>query len=294
MTDSQDELFESVWSRAKPALIPLLPPMTTEQWYLLKATVKQTVVRTIVPLLERDTGLVRAYYSAGVSDLTAADTLYGAKVYALAVYHLQQTAEKATKSLCLALGRTDKDMLLAAHRSPQPLLSLLTEEYGRTAMALASTIADKNYRRMLKRAQSFVNSDAAGQEQLRRLPFSKNRHGPSITVFVELADNLAKVPDQILDAERRVKDVLIQCLPEYEAEIRQSVVSTVAVAALQCYVLGTITFVHESSTRYPGGETQPSDYDGDMGIVQAIPALLERMSRMMHMVAETAREVTGQ
>ena len=143
MTDPQGDLFEMVWGRAQPALVPLLPKLTSEQSYLLKATVKRAVERANAPLPQRDFTLVRAYFAAGTSDLTAARVLYAAKEYALTIYHLQQTAEKATKSLCLALGRTNKDMLSSAHRSPQPLLSLLTEDYGRDAMALASSIADK-------------------------------------------------------------------------------------------------------------------------------------------------------
>jgi len=139
----------------------------------------------------------------------------------------------------------------------------------------------------------FLNSDPAGQEQLRRIPFSKNPKGASISDFLELADKLAVVPDLILNAERRVKEALLNCLPEYEAEIRQSVVSTVAAAALQCYMFGAVTFVHETSSRYPGGDTQSSHYDCTLGIVQAIPGLLDRMLRMLAMVVNAIGEVAG-
>jgi len=48
---------------------------------------------------------------------------------------------------------------------------------------------------------------------------------------------------------------------------------TVRITSL-CYILGCITFAHESSTRYPGGTLNPRDYTTDLGIVQAIPELL--------------------
>ena len=57
-------------------------------------------------------------------------------------------------------------------------------------------------------------------------------------------------------------------------------------AAGQCYIFGVLTFSHESYTRYPSGLLEPQDYTQGLGIVQAIPIIIERIPRTLDLVSD--------
>jgi hypothetical protein len=53
-------------------------------------------------------------------------------------------------------------------------------------------------------------------------------------------------------------------------------------------VMGLLTFQHESCTRYPDGIIKPSDYTDRLGIVRALPDLLDRLDYIVAFLEYTA------
>ena len=135
-----------------------------------------------------------------------------------------------------------------------------------------------------KEVKKLVNSDLAGQQRLAKLPLRSNEREFTIEVLFKLCDQLMLINPLLEQKEDEVKKVLAKCLPEYADSIMTYSLIKYGQAAGQCYILGALTFLHENFTRYPGGYLEPQDYTKQLGIVQAVPELIERVARAFDLV----------
>ena len=279
--------FRELWERVE-GVKPLIErergsPISNMEWQAYRRALERMMNIRVEALHSPSLDMCREYLAAAKADARAAEVLYNRKGQAaLTLYHIQQGIEKATKALCLAIG-VATPQTLKHHRTPQPLLAALGEDFlGEGAKEFLRAL-DKGYREKLKRANALVNNR---QDVLARLPFRRTGWDVGIEDLLDTLDNLARHQEWFERKEDNVKRILAGCLPEYEAQILAFAEAKYGLAASKCLVLGAITYPHESSTRYPGGLLEPHDYEGDLGIVQAIPSLLERMPLTIQSVEE--------
>ena len=229
-------------------------------------------------LPDENVHLAESFVLSANDDLRAAEVLYQYSLPALTVYHLQQAAEKVTKALCLLMGRT---RLAKSHRSPQPILNLLgrfLRIYGKTLQVLMDTEFSKN----LADANRLVNNE---HHSLVGVPFSSSDKELGITNLLSIFDLFSKDEPLMREIEESIAVAVSLYQPLFPgiAELKPAIAHGLNLgrAAVMCYILGALTFAHETPTRYPGGQLEPKDYTAELGIVQAIPELLKRSPLMI-------------
>jgi len=246
------------------------------------------------PLKQRESSTLDyadKYLTAGEMDERAARLLFQFGELALSVYHIQQAAEKAMKGFCLSVGDVTIEQLRGTHRTAQPLLKIIEQRPASEMTSILSGTGNKDYRLAIRQVKKLVNSD---QQKLSKLPMRSNVREVGIETLVKVADALAANEPVLEQKEDEVKRVLATCLPEYKQSIVTYSLVKYGQAAGQCYIFGTLTFPHENYTRYPGGYLDPQDYTQELGIVQAIPAIIERIPRMLNLVREVISIVRAQ
>ena len=255
-------------------------PITDVQWKelrnWLKGAMNDLPETSNPPPLE----LCRNYLAIAKEDAAVSRLLYNEGRTAPALYHIQQGIEKTTKAFCLAAGIATPESLTDTHRTPQPLLSAMGKKYF--GAGLLRTL-DKDCRKKLRRANHLVNHR---QDILARLPFLSTGRELGIRELLDALDSLSRHQELLEEKEQRVKTIMAGCLPEHEADILGFAAVKFGQVGPACLVLGALTYPHESSTRYPGGDLEPHHYEGDLGIVQAIPSLLERTPLTIRRVEE--------
>ena len=269
--------FDVLWGRVEGVrnrinrLVPT--PLRETDWQRLRASIKHLVEHYPPAQQPPDLEMCEKYVSAAKDDTRAAGLLDENGQIALTVYHLQQAAEKGMKSFCLAIGIANPESLRGTHRTPQPLLSILGSEFLGGMKRLFGGLAGKDYRKILRDVNRLVNNDP---QLLARLSFTSTGRSLGIDRLLRTFDSLSHNQPVLEEKEDAVKGILAECLPEYRGLIMAFSGAKYGEACVQCFILGALTFPHESPTRYPGGFLEPQNYDGCLGIVQAIPALRKR------------------
>ncbi|MCH8281462.1 MAG: HEPN domain-containing protein [Chloroflexi bacterium] len=272
--------IEKLLCRIEPCISILLP----SQFFpsnrpLLGLMLKSMIAAASSPLRPLEfLDLCRRYISAAEIDCKDASILYAGAAHSGAVYHLQQAVEKGMKAFCLALGIATPESLRNTHRTPQPLLQALKAAYLVNFERLFSNVGGKDYRRLIKQVDVVVNSE---QKSLARLPFTSTRGELGISRLFATLDNISDGRQRLEDTEVQVKEAVAQCLPEYRDAALSYSTNGIGIVGIQYYILGALTFPHESYTRYPGKVLEPWDYNKELGIVQAVPELLNRVPIMI-------------
>ncbi len=279
-----DELWERVDGARKQVELERGSPVPDMEWQAYRSALKKMLETPVEALHSPFLDMCREYLAAAKRDARAAEVLDNSNGQAaLTLYHIQQGIEKATKALCVAMGIATPESLRSTHRTPQPLLAALGKNFLGEGAAEFLRALDKGYRKKLKRANVLVNNR---QQKLARLPFRRTGWDLGIEDFLDTLDNLARHQEWFEQKEENVKKILAGCLPEYRDQILAFAAAKYALAAPNCLVIGALTYPHESSTRYPGGDLEPPDYAGELGIVRAIPSLLERTPLTIRRVEE--------
>lgn len=281
--ENDEQLIESLWCRVEPGIKQLMPKMNQIDLLRMKALVKRVLKSALLRTDSSSLDFADKYLTAGEADSRAASLLFQSGELALSVYHIQQAIEKAMKAFCLSVGDITIDQLRTTHRTPQPLLEVVEQRPGSEMMSLLHFLDNRDYKAAVKRVKKLVNSD---QQKLAKLPMKPPAHELSIEVLIEIADALTEVHPVLGQKENEVKAVLVTYLPEYKESIVNYSLMKYGQAAGQCYIFGVLTFPHESYTRYPGGFLEPQDYNQELGIVQAIPSILERTPRTLDLVRD--------
>lgn len=280
------ESIDALWPRVEPGIRQLVPNMSQVDLLRTKALVKRVLSASLRLVDSYTLDYADKYLVAGNLDITAAKILFEFEQFALSVYHIQQATEKAMKAYCLGLGVLTIDQVRVSHRTPQFILSAIDQWPSSEMATIFSGIANKDYKRCAKEVKKLVNSDLAGQQRLAKLPLRSNKREFTIEVLFKLCDQLMLINPLLEQKEDEVKRVLAKCLPEYADSIMTYSLIKYGQAAGQCYILGALTFLHENFTRYPGGYLEPQDYTKQLGIVEAVPELVERIATAFDLVSD--------
>ncbi len=281
--ENADELIEMLWHRIEPGIKKLMPKADQIDLFRTKILIKRTLKHIVIKRDSRSLDTADKYLNAGEADYTATKLLFQHKEFALSVYHIQQAIEKAMKAFCLSIGDVTIEELSTTHRTPLPLLKMIEEKPGSEMISILDSLGNQDYRATIKQVKRLVNSD---QQRLAKLPLNSSVRALSIEALVRVADAVFTTHPLLEQKENEVKTVFAEYLPEYrESIVGYSLVKS-GQAAGQCYIFGVLTFPHESYTRYPGGFLEPQDYTQEIGIVQAIPIIVERIPRILGLVRD--------
>lgn len=193
-------------------------------------------------------------------DLRASRSLDRAGVYAPAVFHLQQSVEKATTSLILWLGlvSSTKAGKLVAHD---------------TSLAFVELVRLDGIAPLVDTMAGFFSLELQGdarqmeREVKKRAPdMARLRHETIVaatTLFEDVETEMRSgggigyggLQDGSVDAE----------LAGYALEL--------GMIAGRLLVLGLVTYAHATSTRYPDHAVKPWRYTTRLGVVKALPVL---------------------
>lgn len=202
-----------------------------------------------------------AFLDEADRDLKSCRALYQKKIYPHAVYHLQQAAEKAMKGYCLGLGILSIQEI-RSHDTPYVLLKGLFEKTGMKTLpeSLSEDAKDR-----LGKAWEAIEKPEKGLE-IARMPFE------------QIMDSLDDIDDYKLKSEQ-IGVLLIQLAANVKgkSESLPSEIATISVMA-SLYILGSVSFPHEEFTRYPDGQMTPTEYAPKLGIVKAIPKMIDYLT----------------
>ena len=193
-------------------------------------------------------------------DLRASRSLSGAGIYAPAVFHLQQSVEKATKSLILWLGVLCPGGVqeLMAHDTPTAFLELVKVA---EIVPFVDTISGFYCMNFEGDAMEMEETARERAPQMARLRYETIVAG--ITLSEEVETEML-VGLSIADGE-----------PQDDSDEAELVRNAVAfgMVAVRLLVLGLVTYAHASRTRYPDSDLRPWRYNTRLGVVKALPVL---------------------
>ena len=281
--ENEDKLIETLWRRVEPGIKKLMPGASYNDLLGIEVLIRRALKHVAIKRDPLSLDMADKYLAAGEADYRAADLLLQHGELALSVYHIQQAIEKAMKAFCLSVGDVTIDELRTTHRTPQPLLKIIEKRPGSEMISVLNSLDNRDYKTAITRVKRLVNSD---QQQLAKLPMKSSARVCGIEELIKVADAVLKTQPLLEEKENEIKTVFAECLPDYKESIFTYSLVKFGQAALQCYILGVLTFPHESCTRYPGGFLEPQDYTHALGIVQAIPFLIEQVPRTLGLVQD--------
>ena len=198
-------------------------------------------------------------------DTISCRLLYSKKAYAHAVYHLQQSVEKAVKGYVLIEGfyHANEIKEITTHESPLVIIKALTEKTGMKYDAVKRN--DKETLSKIRDAELIMSNEEKRADMAKIGTPAILAALNEILRFHRLADGIVK------EINPKLKDEGLRSLSDLD--IRKFSVPT------DLLVLALLTFPHWSYSRYPGGRITPADYTLDLGIVRhckRISLILER------------------
>lgn len=200
------------------------------------------------------------FLNEATRDLNSCRLLYSKKVYAHAVYHLQQAVEKSIKGYVLSEGYFKITELkeITTHLSPLVMMKAVLERTGIKKLAEISN--DPTLINKIENAEATIaNEDKC----------------------IEIAQisqaGIKKLFSQI-EEYQKTTNLIRQGITEGFINIGLSPMLTsffqTISAMTTIMILAIITFPHESYTRYPDGKITPNDYDKQFGIVLETPKIV--------------------
>jgi hypothetical protein len=246
--------------------------------------------------------LARSLARIALQDAVGAKQMYHLRNYALAVYLLQQSVEKSTKAtglLTACLQPTQSDLLKVGHRSVLGILLRMPKKVE-TAKVMLDEFRDSGafeeyeslgLKSLLPDLDRFAIPESATVEgwirELRLLPPAdlwrrtlELKQEDSLTI--EVMRGLTKV-DESAKAANLLDEIIFRSFP-FLSDIGFILYACdIQLRCLPCaLILSMVTMWHETTTRYPPGETSdywtPEAYTLDKGLVKQFTLFQEHAS----------------
>ncbi|MBT3994744.1 MAG: hypothetical protein HOF01_03005 [Chloroflexi bacterium] len=216
----------------------------------------------------------REFISIASHDLARSKNARDSDDFPMAVYFLQQGVEKLSSGLSVSVGALEPKLPLQVdHRSPTRILKLLKSDLGGKILDVASFVSEKRYRSKLRDVNRLVNNDP--EHRLYRWSTREIRH------LLEMQSALNKSALDLTDVENITRKIAVDYFPEFRSlfvqyQIGSEYKNAELVNAL--YVLGVITFEHESETRYPTNRGGPANYNQNHPLIECFNEMHELAS----------------
>ena len=200
--------------------------------------------------------------------------LYEHEKFPWAVYALQQSIEKIAKAWFLNIGFiTEKDLKRIGHITPTLFIEYAKSEHGELAVKVAEAMGVK------------VSRDTSDYEHF--IYKDPMEYATMDYVGIKtLIDNIKNLEETITNGLQ--SNLLYSLLKKF---IDLENYFDIPITFIWLFFLTSITFPHNQYPRYPNLNLEPWDYNMELGIVKALPELLEISNRCREDLSKTcARE----
>lgn len=196
-------------------------------------------------------------------DLRSCKILYRNNIYPQATYHFQQAVEKATKGYMWGFGFLKKDKKPHFHESPKLFLMILEEI---DLFAWLRSLPETRVSSLMLKGQRIL----------------KNSKNPDIArwSYKEIDEHLSSI-DPFIDKIPSVTEEVFDCISESLNIKRDNIERSKAMftcalsSVVVLFVLSVIMLPHEAYTRYPDKDVKPDEYTAELGVVKAIPKMMQ-------------------
>jgi len=227
-----------------------------------------------------DVALMKGHLRISRDDLAAAKVLYKKHLYSSAVYHLQQSVEKATKAFCIGTGLVSASEAKSIGHNP-------LEGHFLYASRLSSFIPE------LGKIDPRCNVDLAkiGEVEEKGLEIARLDRN-AINSLLASYDAVDKSMDYMLSqvanwvnsqTTRASKGQAASKRPYSGDDVGRTIAQRIQLSRNIpfLFLASALTFPHEEFTRYPDGKIKPWDYGKSMGIIACMPELIRRMDKTL-------------
>ena len=224
---------------------------------------------------KRNRPLAIEFLEVAEQDMKASEVLYDQELYALSTFHLQQAIEKTVKSIGYLYGISDARSL--EHTSAKGLIKILEQyrEFVTPFFELAKVLTQVS----MPSISETLAQAKGGLEDLSADPKWLRIEYERIQSFLSIADQLRQGVNAKFE---EIKESISQSIPQnyfkaFERSLR------FALDYITLYFLATLTFCHESCTRYPDDKRilKPKEYSSELGIVKASPRIREHLQEVL-------------
>jgi HEPN domain-containing protein len=244
--------------------------------------------------------LIKDLLELARQDLRAAKLLRGEKLYDLAIYHVQQSVEKAAKAWALDSKFIDRSELLdVGHLSPMAFLKISDKTIGKKlvevirpifpgtqeALGLEELIKNNSARFARLPAPEVRKVLDACNELSSQLPEVLRKALPKIFA------SLAEISDVGDDESSKIRRTMRERYAERQKTDWPFRLISGMLGGTLIYLLSALTFPHESFTRYPDLEIKPSEYSESMGIVKLMGEVIAVIEKAIEDFSSSISEI---
>jgi hypothetical protein len=234
--------------------------------------------------------MIKNYLDDADRDFKASKDLFLNSDFPNAIYHLQQGVEKLTKAFSFFnFPLTIEEIRKTGHISPKNFLLLLQKPETQNLLKQFKGIYPDLDLTPLDKLKDTINKIKLPQSKLEiaHLPdYFISDLLDICSTFLNLEDNLnikdilninigdnwetliknlvTKAPKEFTDPGKDIDKIDISSLIAQPLNI-----ISLTLLSIPIYLIGIITYPHESFTRYSDGDMKPKDYNNQLGIVQS-------------------------
>jgi|Deesub1362A_J573_1020465.scaffolds.fasta_scaffold00802_17 hypothetical protein len=247
--------------------------------------------------LERRLEESRRFVKIALQDFEASKILYRAKMYPMAIYHMQQAVEKYVKALALTyFGLNEKEIKrYISHDSPKAFIRLLKryEKFLGSFFRIAEMfsisfpeISGKNLLRLEriinKKKREIAKMSSEEVKNLVEIPTKIKRIVESDKTKNEIAEYLLEIQRKVQEIEthQQISRKLVNTIEKISNEQEKVLKQTWIFPGL--YILSIITYPHATFARYPNKVLQPEEYNENLGIIQSFNEIVRLMSDIVN------------
>lgn len=214
------------------------------------------------------------------ADFIDSTVLYENKRYEGTIQHLQQSVEKAIKSFLLACGIISKKKLKKiSHKSPLGFIEFMKDNGLNLifkGLPIKNTLSPLECKDKINESLKIDWRKMKYHEMMTHLYLCNDEVIRSI-----IGKNKSLDPKNIEELKKRLKEEF-----KVKEEITNDSVWKFAKGLGKLFILAYITFPHFETTRYPGLEIKPSEYNKNSAIVKAFPYIKVEVDSMLSSLEE--------
>lgn len=275
--------FETTWPKIKLALRDIDPRMSELDFQYMKALAIKMMQSSKDKISSEKWRMALDSLDDAKTDLRASKLLYNNGILNRSVNSLQQSAEKACKSLGLVLGilKTGRQI---HHRSPLVFIRMLKEPIAKDMFPLFRKFGLKEEKKNIANLEKLVLSNGSeftllGEEQLKTC----------LAIVDRVKDEL--IPKYQAEL-KKIQRIFIKHLPKYKKEIMNCDVGDYIVFTIVLYIVGALSFSHEQSSRYSDMQImRAKNYTIDTPIVKIMPKMQDIMDDALELLEKYIRRI---
>ena len=265
MSKLNDE-FARVLPKLRKALLEVDPKMSELDIEYIKSFALGLIKRTHEKSSDTKIAMARQFLKDAKDAQKLSIITYKKGMLADSVFSLQQSVEKASKSLGLALGTLEIETLRnVGHVSPRAFIELLKEPMATQLLPYLKKFGAKQDRENIKKAEKLLVTNVSdfvsfNTEQLHLL-----------------LSLVAKIRENVVPQYQKEQNKIVTIFNKYFPEIVGNSfydMSDFMVALTSFWVVGIITFAHEQSSRYSDTQNiKRGDYTANLPLIKFVPQM---------------------